>query len=103
MLNASNSLWVFFLKIRCVCPALKANHPTLFSQVKQWFTETMTQGWDGCAQKQLVGLRTAIAKKDSFSFSFSFAIATISVAHFGRKKEKSPKNVSRGLHSGLEK
>lgn len=26
---------------------LKANHPTLFSQVKQWFSETQAQGWDG--------------------------------------------------------
>ncbi|MGB5768603.1 MAG: ISAs1 family transposase [Crocosphaera sp.] len=25
---------------------LKANHPTLFSQVQQWFTNTMTRGWD---------------------------------------------------------
>ncbi|ACB52828.1 transposase [Crocosphaera subtropica ATCC 51142] len=26
---------------------LKANHPTLFSQVKQWFTDTQNNGWDG--------------------------------------------------------
>jgi predicted transposase YbfD/YdcC len=26
---------------------LKANHPTLFSQVQQWFTDTQAQGWDG--------------------------------------------------------
>lgn len=27
--------------------ALKANHPTILSQVKEWFTQSKTLGWDG--------------------------------------------------------
>lgn len=26
---------------------LKANHPTMLSQVKQWFSDTQTLGWNG--------------------------------------------------------
>jgi predicted transposase YbfD/YdcC len=26
---------------------LKANHPTLLSQIQQWFTDTQARGWDG--------------------------------------------------------